>query len=202
MIKRTLAGGILLILFGFTIYSVLDASSKKDQASQNGELKMIESEYSEGEGASISPPDAPEGLKVGEKAPDVELETLDGETVHLSDFEGEPVFLNFWATWCPPCKVEMPEMQTFHEKYGDEVTIIAVNATGTETSKEKVKQFIEEEGYTFKVLLDPEMKANSLYRAQALPTTYFIGKDGTIQQSTKVGPMSYDFMKDKMSKMN
>ncbi|MYL33271.1 redoxin domain-containing protein [Pontibacillus yanchengensis] len=202
MIKRVIAGGIMLILFGFTIYSVLDASSKKDQASQNGELKMIEADYSKGEGASISPPDAPEGLRVGEKAPDVELQTLEGETVHLSDFEGENVFLNFWATWCPPCKVEMPEMQKFHEEYGDEVTIIAVNATRTESSKEKVKQFIEEEGYTFKVLLDPEMEANSLFRAQALPTTYFIGKDGTIQEATKVGPMSYNFMKNMKNKMD
>lgn len=192
--KRIIGAVIILALFGYTIYSVLDTSStaKSDQHSTSEAP----------EGSAMTPPNAPKGLKVGEEAPDVQLETLEGEKVHLSDFKGQKVYLNFWATWCPPCREEMPEMQQFHEEYGEEVTIIAVNATATETGgRDKIAQYVKENGYTFKVLLDPNNDANSLFRAQALPTTYFIGTDGTIQQAPKVGPMNMSYMKEMKEKL-
>src|SRR5690625_5188421 len=71
------------------------------------------------------------GLEKGNLAPDFELETIEGETVKLSDYRGEKVMLNFWATWCPPCRAEMPDMQKFHENH-DEGVILAVNLTETE----------------------------------------------------------------------
>lgn len=197
MIKRIAAAAVLLVLFGITVYSVL-----QNQSESNDTTSEENQDISSSEGTGMTPPNAPEGLKVGESMPDVELKTLYGETVHLSDYKGEKIFLNFWATWCPPCRVEMPEMQEFHEKYGDEVKIIAVNATGTEKSVEKVKQFLEENNYTFTVLLDPNLNANTEFRATALPTTYFIGTDGVIQSPRKVGPMTKSFMENQKDKLN
>ena len=197
MIKRIAAATVLLVLFGMTVYTVLQNGSDSSNASSD-EDQVVSSE----KGTGMTPPNAPEGLKAGESMPDVELKTLDGKSVNLSDYKGEKIFLNFWATWCPPCRVEMPEMQEFHEKYGDEVHIIAVNATGTEKSVDKVKEFAEENGYTFTILLDEKNKATSKYRATALPTTYFIGADGVIQTPRKVGPMTKSFMEEKKDELN
>src|SRR5690625_1361660 len=86
-----------------------------------------------------------EGLEVGNLAPDFELETLEGETVKLSDLKGQKVFLNFWASWCGPCRSEMPDMQKFHEDR-DDVTILAVNVNDR---PENVDEFLEEYGITF-----------------------------------------------------
>ncbi|KGX83171.1 TlpA family protein disulfide reductase [Pontibacillus marinus] len=196
MLKRVAAATVLLVLFGITVYTVLENQKDSNSASSNENQNISSSE-----GTGMTPPNAPEGLKVGEAMPDVELKTLDGETVQLSDFKGEKIFLNFWATWCPPCRVEMPEMQEFHEKYGDDVKIIAINATGTEKGVEKVKQFVEENGYTFTILLDPKLKANTQFRATALPTTYFIGSNGLIQAPRKVGPMTKSFMEKKKDEL-
>src|SRR5690606_33071951 len=77
-------------------------------------------------GGMIAPAESV-GIQPGEIAPDFELETLDGAVVKLSELKGEKVILNFWATWCPPCKEEMPEMQEFYDKYGDDINVIAVN---------------------------------------------------------------------------
>jgi len=162
MLKRIAAATVLLVLFGITVYTVLQNQTDSNNVSSNEDQNIGSSE-----GTGMNAPNTPEGLKVGEAVPDMELETLDGETVHLSDYEGKKIFLNFWATWCPPCRVEMPEMQEFHENNGDDVHIIAINATGTEKSVEKVKEFVEENGYTFTILLDPKLEANNKFRAVA-----------------------------------
>lgn len=96
---------------------------------------------------------------------------------------------------------EMPEMQEFHEKYGDEVAIIAVNATGTERSEAVMREYIEENGYTFTVLLDQDLTVNASYQALSLPTTYFINSQGIIQLPRKIGPMDLNMMKENMEKL-
>src|SRR5699024_768868 len=85
-----------------------------------------------------------------------------GNDVNLEDFKGEKVFLNFWATWCGPCKKEMPELEKFHQKYQDDVKIVAVNLTKTEKKQTDVNQFIDKYEYTFPVLLDIDGKAQDI----------------------------------------
>src|SRR5699024_12007909 len=105
-----------------------------------------------GEDTEESEEEVAEGLEVGNLAPDFELETLDGETVKLSDFRGERVMVNFWATWCPPCRAEIPDMQKFYEK--TDIQILAINLTDTESDQEKVPTFVNNYGMMLKVMLD------------------------------------------------
>lgn len=141
-------------------------------------------------------------LEVGDEAPNFELVTLEGEKVQLADLQGKKVFLNFWATWCPPCKEEMPEMQEFYDDYQEEVEVVALNATGTERKEEDVSDFIDEYGYTYPVLLDETGDVTETYKVFSMPTTYFIGTDGTIQKQTHIGPMDYDFMVETMEELS
>lgn len=143
---------------------------------------------------------AVEGVEVGNVAPDFELQTLEGETVKLSDFRGEKVFLNFWASWCGPCRSEMPDMQKFHEEH-DDVTILAVNLTQTETKPENVDEFLEEFDITFPILKDENSDVATMYNVQALPTSYLIDSEGKIEH-VAVGALNYESMVDHFSKMN
>lgn len=132
------------------------------------------------------------GLKKGQLAPDFELETLDGKVVKLSDFKGQKVLLNFWATWCPPCRAEMPDMQKFHEDYEDAV-ILAVNLAETELSQQNVEDFLDEYGVTFNVLSDSDSRVATIYNATALPTSYLINSKGEIHNIAR-GALNYDQM--------
>ena len=110
------------------------------------------------------------------EAPGFSLNDLEGNQVSLSDFRGKLVFLNFWATWCPPCRAEMPSMQTLHEELAEEeFTILAVDL---QESKRDVADFIAENGFTFPVLLDTRGQVGSQYGARSIPTTYLIDKNG------------------------
>lgn len=113
------------------------------------------------------------------KAPDFLVYDVDGNEVHLHDYLGKPIVLNFWASWCGPCQIEMPD---FNEKYleiGDEVQFLMVNMTdGGRETIESAKTFIEEKGYSFPVFFDTTSEAAYAYGAYSLPTTYFIDSDG------------------------
>src|SRR5690625_2891267 len=91
-------------------------------------------------------PEIAEGLEKGEMAPNFDLEKMDGEKVKLSDYRSEKVMLNFWATWCPPCRAEVPDMQKLHEN--KDVTILAVNLLGQESGIDPVEEFLEDYGVT------------------------------------------------------
>jgi cytochrome c biogenesis protein CcmG, thiol:disulfide interchange protein DsbE len=132
------------------------------------------------------------GLAIGNAAPDFELKTLDGKSIRLSELQGKKVILNFWATWCPPCRAEMPEMQNFYENHNKDVEILAVNLT-SQDSRDKVGPFIKEYGLTFPVVLDDEGEVLSMYEIEPIPTSYIIDSEGIIRQKY-VGPMTYDQM--------
>lgn len=138
-----------------------------------------------------------EGLKIGAKAPDFELKTLTGETVKLSSLKGKKVMLNFWATWCPPCKAEMPDMEKFYKEAGKDVVILAVNID----PQLDVKGFVDQYGITFSILLDETDKVNENYQILSIPTTYFIDSKGVIQNKY-TGAMTLDAMKQFTSKLN
>ena len=119
-------------------------------------------------------------------APDFTVYDLDGNEVHLSDFIGKSVVLNFWASWCSPCKMEMPD---FNEKYleiGEEVQFLIINMTdGSRETVETASAFIAEQGYSFPVFYDTDQDAAATYGVYSLPTTYFIDEEGNaIAQAT------------------
>ncbi|MEK1832273.1 TlpA disulfide reductase family protein [Priestia megaterium] len=108
----------------------------------------------------------------------------------------EKVILNFWATWCPPCQKEMPDMQVFYEKYGNDVQLLAVNLTSSEGSKQAVSKFLKEKQFTFRVLLDDQDSVGSKkYRVSTIPTSYFIDEEGKIVQRVN-GPMTLKQMEN------
>ncbi len=126
--------------------------------------------------AGIEPkPGAP--LKEGNKAPDFTAELADGTTVTLSDLQGKPVILNFWATWCGPCVKEMPAFERLKEEFGDEIGIIAVNCGD---DGDTVKDFIDKNGYTFPVVLDEDYAVSMLYPTNGIPYTVILDGEGTI----------------------
>ncbi|MEY9971854.1 thiol-disulfide isomerase/thioredoxin [Lysinibacillus sp. RC46] len=144
------------------------------------------------------------GLSNGDTPPDFTLTSLDGKNVTLSELRGKKVVLNFWATWCPPCKAEMPHMQNYYEQYAkkDNVEIIAVNLTTQErdvtadAKVDSVMTFRDSFDLTFPILLDQDPK-NSIgiaYQIITIPTTYFIDSNGYIQRAIK-GPMNAEMLK-------
>ena len=101
-----------------------------------------------------------------------------GKSVKLSDYVGKPIVLNFWASWCGPCKSEMPEFQEVYEEMGDEVQFLMVNATVSGDTVAGAKSFIQQYGYTFPVLFDTTGEALQVYGVDAFPTTWFLDKEG------------------------
>lgn len=149
---------------------------------------------------AINPSDAKEGVTEGSAAPDFELMTLDGEKMSLSSLRGKKVILNFWATWCPPCRSEMPDMQKIQDKYDGEVVIAAVNLTSSEKSIDAVKSFVDELGLSFPVLIDEKGKINNQFEVISYPTSYYVDENGVI--TTKfVGAMTYEQMEEFLSNM-
>ena len=135
-------------------------------------------------------------LREGAEAPDFELTALDGKTVKLSDYRGKKVILNFWATWCPPCKAEMPHMQNFYEENKDKgVEILAVNLTNMDKGVDEVQKFVKEYGLTFTIPLDEEGVAGTTYQAFTIPTSYILDENGVITKKI-VGPMDENMMKE------
>ena len=132
----------------------------------------------------------PAGAKVGAPAADFTLEDLEGNKVSLSDYKGKKVFLNFWATWCEPCKQEMPEMEKIHETYED-VVVLAINL---DTEKD-IQGFMDEHGLTFQALLDVDEEVNDQYEVVSIPTSFFIDEEGIIRKKI-VGVLDYEKMEE------
>ncbi|WP_142826090.1 peroxiredoxin family protein [Planococcus soli] len=143
-----------------------------------------------------------EGLAKGEQAPDFQLTTLDGEAVRLSDYQGQKVMLNFWATWCPPCRAEMPHMQTYFEEQAEDenVVILAVNLTTEDRGLGKIEDFVEEFGLEFAIPMDEHGDVGSTYQAVSIPTSYMIDTQGRVQNKI-VGPMDLAMMEQLVEDM-
>lgn len=135
--------------------------------------------------------------QIGEPAPDFQLMDLNGNPVRLSDFEGRPVVINFWATWCPPCRAEMPDIQAVHSEYGDRAVILAVNIM---EHPQTVNDYFQRVGLDFTALLDTGGEVTGRYRIVAVPTTYFIAADGTVADRN-VGPMTKSLIESKLQKV-
>ena len=147
------------------------------------------------DGVEVGPialPDAgglPVAPEVGALAPNFALQTPDGETYTLSDLRGQPVLINFWATWCGPCRLEMPAIQAVSEtRQADGFVVLAVDHTATD-SVPAVVAFGEELGLTFPLLIDPGSEVQKLYRIRAYPSSFFVDEEGVIQ-TAHFGPMT------------
>lgn len=122
--------------------------------------------------------------ETGEVAVDFRLEDLDGNTVTLNEFNGSPVLLNFWASWCTPCREEIPLLETIYNDSKWRETGLVILAINVGESKTTVEDFVEEYGISFTVLLDTERNVFRQYFVRGVPTTYFIDTKGVIQRVT------------------
>ncbi len=125
-------------------------------------------------------PVADSGLAAaGSPAPAFQLQTLDGTDVALADYQGDVVVINFWATWCPPCRAEMPGIQAVYNTYKDQgLTVLAINA---QEDQDTIQSFIMETGFTFPILPDPFGQAIRAYGVRSFPATFVLDRQGTIQ---------------------
>lgn len=119
-----------------------------------------------------------QGLPIGATAPDFKLTTLDGKTVELSQLRGKPVFIDFWATWCGPCRRALPHTQKLFEKYGKEAHILTINL---KEDAKTVRKFLEQNQYTFPVLMDTEGTVSAAYGVRGIPHFVLIDAKGKVQ---------------------
>jgi thiol-disulfide isomerase/thioredoxin len=114
-------------------------------------------------------------------APDFTVIDPEGNSVSLSDLKGKPVIINFWASWCSPCKSEMPDFDTAFQLYGEEIQFMMINLTdGNRETVDGAKAFISDSGYTFPPFFDTELSAAIAYRVSSIPATYFVNADGNL----------------------
>jgi len=170
---------VLLLGGAYVLYTQLGKSMTPDQLavqepqqSEAADANETDSaETAEDADAQATPPEKP-------LAPDFTVYDAEGNEVRLSDYFGKPIVLNFWASWCGPCQMEMPD---FHEKYlelGEDINFLMINMTTGRETLESALAFIEEHEYTFPVFYDTESDAAMTYGAYSLPTTYFIDAEG------------------------
>ncbi len=140
------------------------------------------------------------GLERGKFAPDFELKTLDGKSVKLSDYRGQKVIVNFWATWCPPCREEIPDLQKLYNN--KDVEILAVDLTQTEKNLDDVRKFVNDDfEMTFPVLMDEVSDVANMYDVMAYPTSYMIDTEGRVQ-FIALGAMNYEQMEERFDKLD
>ena len=127
---------------------------------------------------------------MGFMAPDFSLLTENGDEIRLSELRGQAVLINFWASWCNPCRAEMPAMEKVYQEYqGQGFVILAINATSQDNPADAIN-FASQLGLSFPILFDLDGKVNSAYQVRALPTSFFVDRQGIIQEIVVGGPMS------------
>jgi peroxiredoxin len=135
----------------------------------------------------------------GHPAPDFELKTLEGETLRLSDFKGTPVIINFWATWCAPCRAEFPDFQQTWVDNANDLVIIGVNNTAAD-QRDLVDDFVQEMGATFPIVLDEKGETIEVYRVLGLPTSVFIDRNGLVNE-VFTGPINQAYIESKLPEL-
>jgi|SRR5690625_4876553 len=199
--KKVWISLVFIVIAGMLVWTAFDFIGTDEEAEnmeQDGVL--LEAEPAQPDGDEPVEITDEEGIELGNIAPDFELETLEGDKVKLSDYRGEKVIVNFWATWCPPCRDEIPDFKELYEK--EDVEILALNMGETEDNLEMVEEFVYDEfEMEFPVLKEESGDLMDEYNVFAFPTSYMIDPDGHIQY-VRPGAMDYDEMKEQLDKMD
>ena len=167
----------------------LEDNASNDETSNN-DKEEADSDASGDETADNTPTEEPkkEEVKPLKPAKELRVTDIDGNEVHLSDFKGKPVVVNFWATWCSICKNEMMDFQMVYDQYKDDVEFMMVSVTdGYRETVKKASDYIDQKGYTFPVYFDTLRDAYFIYNVSAIPVTYFIDAEGNVVKSLKGG---------------
>ncbi len=190
--KIARSGRMVLMLLAIALLGLLTVQACKVtyQPTASDEQEAAESTTNDEQEATV-------GVNVGELAPDFTLVDLEGNQISLSDFRGETVFVNFWATWCPPCRAEMPEMEAIYQEYTDKG--VAVIGVDIQESKREVLQYVQQGGYSWTFVLDTTGEVTADYKVQAIPTSFFIDREGIIQ-AVSIGAMTKRAMETELAK--
>ena len=186
----------LLSMLGWTVYQFVFSSNAIGN-DDDGLEELVDDQNQNEQNSPDS--DIKIGLEIGDRAPNFELATLEGEVVSLSDYQGGPVMINFWATWCPPCRAEMPDMEQLYQDTA--IEILAVNLTQTEESEKQVREFVNEYELTFPILMDMDIDVAMLYQIQSIPTSIFLDAERTIQ-FIAYSALTYDQMTEVLEDIN
>lgn len=186
---------IIILLLAMVVWGVYDFSAKKQKTQKaiaQTTTEQVNNTASKSEG----------GLEIGNSAPDFTLQTIDGKSLKLSDLRGKKVLLNFFATWCPPCNGEMPDLETFYkENKNNDITVLSVTLTTSEQETKNISKFISKYSLTFPVVLDKQGDISNVYQVINIPTSYFIDTKGVIREKM-VGAMNKETMGNLISKLN
>lgn len=176
--NRTVLGGIMLIVFllgAYLIYGVFGGQDDLIPSGNENQDKTMSLEFT--------------------------VQDIDGNDVNLSDFYGKPIVLNFWASWCPPCKSEMPEFNQVYNELNGDVQFLMINQTdGDRETIETGSEYVKSQGFTFPVYYDTKLGAAYTYNVTAIPTTFFIDKEGYIISQVK-GAMSKEILLNNIEKI-
>ena len=193
ILAAVLAGGIIAAVIAYNTLSSRVTPVDASAAAGNGNIAASEAAEQQSQGKTVSVPGA-EGTaeSTGEAAADFTMLDNEGKEVRLSEHFGKPIVINFWATWCPPCKQEMPAFDKAYQERGDIVDFMMVNLTdGVRDDVLSVQEFVRESGYKFPVYFDSARQGAAEYGVMYIPTTVFINADGTVLE-THSGAISED----------
>jgi len=194
--KKIILPLVAVLVFGISIYTVADYNKNKGKDLDITSNEKSTTEKSSDAANDPSTVESSDAEKIA--ALDFKLKDLNGKEVSLSNYKGKKVFLNFWASWCPPCKAEMPDIDKLYQQTKDsDLVILAVNIGEDKTT---AKSFMESNKYSFTVLLDSNQNIAAKYNISAIPTSFFIDKEGNIVSAVK-GGMTLEQMKANISKL-